>query len=182
MYYYYNPEVAMRGDENHFYHYIWSLSDQAFIRYTGCKYDLYDYNFTFGKLVVSQPQERVPITKLLSAPMVFRSPITSCEWVMSVANNIPATYRGQPILTGGYESHRQPNGLIIDVSDRTFSWSSHEAPSFKLDEDGVILRVLDSNGELIYPPSIFEPGEKELIANSPQQALMVIKHILALQL
>lgn len=175
MYYYFNDEVAEVQSQ---YRYIWSLADKAFIRYTTCLYDPQVGETSGDRLVVSQPLERLPVMVVLPVPKVFTSPVACCEWVRTVANNIPATYDGEPIIHGGYEAHRQPNGLIIDVSALTFTI---EAP-FGINDDGVILRVLDSNGEPIYPASIFEPGEKLLVADSPRQASMIIKHILALQL
>lgn len=182
MYYYFNEDLASKEAERGRYRYVWSMADRAFVRYTSYLMDIHESGADHGKLIVSQPQERLPITKLLSVPMVFISPTASCEWVRSVTKNVPATYGGMPIILGGYETHRQPNGLIIDVSAHTFAWDVAESTPFGPREDGVILRVLDSNGEPIYPPSIFEPGERSLVADSPRQASMIIKHILALQL
>lgn len=178
MYYYFDEDLALREAERGRYRYVWSMADQAFIRYTTCSYDPLIDETSSNRLAVSQPLERLPVMVMLPVPMVFTSPVASCEWVRTVANNIPATYDGEPIIRGGYEAHRQPNGLIIDVSALTFT----ERAPFGINDDGVILRVLDSNGEPIYPVSIFEPGEKLLVADSPRQASMIIKHILALRL
>lgn len=182
MYYYFDALIAEKEAQGAIYRYVWSMADRAFVRYTSYRYDLDEPGFDPGQLVVSQPQERLPILKLLSAPMIFTSPTASCEWVRTVTNNVPATYGGDPIILGGYEAHRQTNGLIIDVSAHTFARDIAEATPFGMREDGVILRVLDSNGEPIYPPEIFEPGERRLVADSPRQASMIIKHILALRL